>query len=212
MGSLAMTARDLAAWDRAMIEQRLLAPASWRELQREMQLVAGTGAQYGLGVGVSSPEGRRRISHGGEVSGFTATNHVYPEQRAAVVALVNLDATDASSQIAAAIATQLFAQADPHAAPALARVKSVLADLQKGRIDRALFSENANFYFRDEALRDFAASLGPLGKAQDVTQTGKGERGGMTLRRFRAEFPRKTLRITTFILPDGRFEQFTVTE
>ncbi len=210
MGSLAMTAHDLALWDAAMVEGRLLRPASWRELQREVQLEAGTGVQYGLGVGVSRADGRRRISHGGEVSGFTATNHVYPDERAAVVALVNLDATDASSQIATAVAKALFAQADPAADTALAQVKSIVAALQKGAIDRALFTPNANFYFSDEALADFRSSLGPLGKPQEITQTGKGERGGMTLRRFRVKFPKQTLRITTFIMPDGTFEQFTV--
>ena len=210
MGSLAMTARDLARWDVAMIGGELLAPESWRALQRETQLAAGTGVQYGLGVGVSTPEGRRRISHGGEVSGFTATNYVYPDHRAAVVALVNLDATDASSQIAAAIAKELFATVDEGTEATLAQVKAIFAGLQKGRIDRALFTDNANFYFSEEALSDFASSLGPLGKPQKLEQIGKGERGGMTLRRYRVTFPKRTLRITTFIMPDGRFEQLTV--
>jgi D-alanyl-D-alanine carboxypeptidase len=209
-GQLAMTARDLALWDAAMIEQKLLRPASWRDLQREVQLANGTGTQYGLGVGVSMPEGRRRVSHGGEVSGFTAQNHVYPDQRAAVVVLVNLDATDAAAQIATAVANALFAADDPATASTLARVKATFAGLQKGRIDRALFTPNANFYFSDQALADFASSLGPLGAPQEITQVGRGERGGMTLRRYRVKYASRTLRITTFILPDGRFEQFTV--
>ncbi|HEY0788299.1 MAG TPA: serine hydrolase domain-containing protein, partial [Thermoanaerobaculia bacterium] len=211
MGSLAMTARDLATWDRAMIDGKLLTPKSWRALQREMQLVSGTGTQYGLGVGVSMAEGRRRVSHGGEVSGFTATNSVYPDQRAAVVALVNLDATDASSQIASAIGRALFAEADPAAETALAQVKSIFSGLQKGTIDRSLFTDNANFYFSDDALADFRSSLGPLGRPQEIAPAGaKGERGGMTLRRYTVKFPKQTLRITTFIMPDGKFEQFTV--
>ncbi len=209
-GQLAMTARDLALWDRAMIEQKVLQPASWRELETEMQLASGVGVQYGLGVGVSNSDGRRRISHGGEVSGFTAQNSVYPEQRAAIVALVNLDATDASSQIGTAIANALFATTDEATEATLAQVKGIFAGLQKGKIDRALFTGNANFYFSDEALADFASSLGPLGKPQELAQIGRGERGGMTLRRYRVKFASRTLRITTFILPDGTFEQFTV--
>jgi hypothetical protein len=205
-----MTARDLALWDVAMVEERLLGRASWRELQRETQLTAGVGTQYGLGVGVSMTEGRRRISHGGEVSGFTAQNHVYPDQRAAVVALVNLDATDAAAQIATSVAGSLFAAGDDGTAAALARVKSIFAGLQKGRIDRSLFTPNANFYFGDEALEDFASSLGPLGAPRELTQTARGDRGGMTLRRYRVKFPSRTLRLTAFILPDGRFEQLTV--
>ena len=44
----------------------------------------------------------------GEVSGFTAHNEVYPDEKAAVVVLVNLDASPASIQIAGRIATGLF--------------------------------------------------------------------------------------------------------
>jgi hypothetical protein len=36
--------------------------------------------------------GRRQISHGGEVSGFTARNEVYPHEKVAIVVLVNIDA------------------------------------------------------------------------------------------------------------------------
>ena len=35
-------------------------------------------------------------------------------------------------------------------------------------------------------------------------------RGGMTLRRYRVKFPQKTLRITSFWMPDGKIEQFQI--
>src|SRR5438067_5196637 len=75
-GELAMTAHDLALWDISMIDQTILKPASYRAMQTEVQLASGVGTRYGLGVNVSSSEGRRVISHGGEVSGFTANNTV----------------------------------------------------------------------------------------------------------------------------------------
>ena len=77
-GELAMTAEDLARWDISMIEQAVLRPASYREMQTEVRLVNGVGTRYGLGVSVTSTNGRRAIAHGGEVSGFTAQNQVYP--------------------------------------------------------------------------------------------------------------------------------------
>src|SRR5262249_8151236 len=71
-GELAMTARDLAAWDISMIDQTVLKPDSYRAMQTDTLLKSGVGTGYGLGVNVATNAGRRVVSHGGEVSGFTA--------------------------------------------------------------------------------------------------------------------------------------------
>jgi len=88
-GQLAMTASDLARWDISLIDQSVLAPASYRTLATEVLLSNGAPTGYGLGVNVGFVAGRRRLSHTGEVSGFTASNDVFPDDRVAVVALVN---------------------------------------------------------------------------------------------------------------------------
>jgi len=209
-GELAMTAQDLAKWDMAMINESLLQPASYREMEREVLLAGGNGTHYGLGVSVNTVDGRRVISHGGEVSGFTAQNQVYPDQRAAVVVLTNLDATRASEQIATKIAQLVFTAVDPSADAALAQARKIFEGLQHGQLDRALFTSNANAYFSEQALKDFAASLGPLGTPLEFTQVAQSLRGGMTLRRYRVKFPNKTLRAWTFAMPDGTLEQFMV--
>ena len=209
-GELAMTAQDLAKWDIAMIDESLMRPASYRELEREVLLANGTGTRYGLGVSVNTSEGRRFIAHDGEVSGFTAQNVVYPEQRAAIVVLTNLDATTASGQIASRIAQLLFATTDPTAEAATAQARKIFEGLQKGQIDRSLFTSNANAYFSEEALKDFASSLGPLGTPEEFVQVSHSLRGGMTARRYRVKFANKTLRAWTFAMPDGKLEQFMV--
>src|SRR6185369_12305322 len=206
-GELAMTAHDLALWDISVIDQTVLQPASYRAMQTETLLSSGVGTHYGLGVNVATVDGRRMISHGGEVSGFTAQNQIFPDERTAVAVLVNLDATGASEQIASALAKQIFATTDVNA---LALVQKIFESLQKGRIDRALFTSNANSYFNDQALKDFAASLGPLGKLTEFAQIAQSLRGGMTLRRYRIAFPKRSLRLTTFTMPDGKIEQYQV--
>ena len=102
-GELAMTAHDLALWDISMIDQTVLKPESYRALETEVEMNNGVGSRYGLGVSVGMADGRRIISHGGEVSGFTARNEVYPDDRVAIVVLTNMDATSASEQIAGGI-------------------------------------------------------------------------------------------------------------
>ena len=209
-GELAMTASDLARWDISMIDRSVLKPASYRAMETEVLLANGVATGYGLGVQVSAPGGRRLISHSGEVSGFTAQNSVYPDDRTAVVVLTNLDATGASGQIANRIASALFTVTDPTADAATEQAKKIYEGLQHGQIDRSLFTSNANAYFSSQALADFASSLGPLGAPQSFTQAGQTLRGGMVFRRFQIKYPERTLTLTTFTMPDGKIEQYQI--
>jgi hypothetical protein len=62
-------------------------------------------------------------------------------------------------------------------------------------------------------LADFAASLAPLGEVSSITQDGRNERGGMTYRNFTVKMSGgKTLTIAAYVKPDGRFDQFLVSE
>lgn len=209
-GELAMTASDLARWDISVIDETVLAPSSYRTQQTSVLLSNRTSTGYGLGVDVSSPGGHRLIAHGGEVSGFTTQNSIYPDDHAAVVVVTNLDATGASGQIAGRIADALFAATDAGTDRAVVQAKAIFARLQRGSIDRALFSDNANAYFSDQALADFASSLGPLGAPAEFAQVGQSLRGGMVLRSFRIRCGQRSMVLTTFTLPDGKLEQYQI--
>ena len=209
-GELGMTAHDLALWDVSVIDQAVLRPASYRTMQSDVPLASGASSGYGLGVRVRIVDGRRQIAHGGAVSGYLTANVIYPDDRAAVVVLGNVypGATGFDFQIAERIGKVLFEPADGE--PALAQARSIFAGLQKGTIDRALFSPNANAYFSEEAVSDFASSLGPLGTPGEFAQTRRELRGGMTFRAFRVKCGGRTLELTTRTLADGKVEQYVV--
>jgi CubicO group peptidase (beta-lactamase class C family) len=209
-GELAMTAEDLAKWDIAMMDQKLLKPASYREFEREVQLNNGLGTRYALGLSVAMEGGHRAVSHGGEVSGFTAENVVLPDDRVAVVVLTNQDAVSASGDIAHGILPLLFESSDPATPQKTEQARKIFAGLQKGTVERGLFTDNANAYFSEAALKDFAAGLAPLGAPQEFVQTRQGLRGGMTLRVYRVKFADKTLRAWTYEMPDGKLEQYQI--
>jgi CubicO group peptidase (beta-lactamase class C family) len=209
-GELAMTASDLAKWDVSIIAQTLLHPSSYKEFETEVVLTSGLGTEYGLGVDVTNEMGHRAVAHSGEVSGFTAQNVVYPDDRAAIVVLTNQDAARASGAVAHAIAPVLLATVDSTTSTKLEQARTILAGLQRGAIDRSLFTENANSYFTELALKDFAASLSALGVAQEFTEITQALRGGMTLRAYRVKFREKALRVWTFEMPDGKLEQYQV--
>jgi D-alanyl-D-alanine carboxypeptidase len=207
-GELAMPAEDLAKWDVSIINQTVLKPASYAAMERETVLKNGLGTHYGLGVAVRSELGQRAIEHGGEVSGFTANNMVFPDSRMAVVVLTNEDAVPASTDLAKKIAALLFRDAD--AARQEEQSQAIFAGLQHGMIDRALLTDNCNSYFTAQALKDFGDSLGPLGTPTEFTQESKSERGGMTFRLFEVHFPKKTLQVWERIMPGGKIEQYQV--
>ena len=209
-GELAMPAEDLAKWDISIINQALLKPASYRDFETEVLLKNGLGTRYGLGVDVSSQLGHRLLSHDGEVSGFTSDNLVFPDERVAVVVLTNQDAAEAAGAIAMGVAPLLLASDDPATPAKLAQARKIFEGLQRGSIDRALFTDNANFYFNEQALKDFAASLGPLGTPEEFIQTRQALRGGMILRVYSIKFPKTTLQAWTYEMPDGKLEQFLV--
>jgi hypothetical protein len=149
--------------------------------------------------------------------GFTAQNIIYPDDRAAIVVLCNLDGTSAPGEIANRIAPLVLpdrpsraSQHPPAAAVELAR--NIFASLQQGKIDRNLLSPNCNAYFTEQALKDFADSLGPLGAPESFAGSRQSLRGGMIYRSYRIRFKDKTLLASTFTLPDGKIEQYMVQE
>jgi CubicO group peptidase (beta-lactamase class C family) len=211
-GQLAMTAHDLALWDISLMRGSLLRPASYRAQQTDVLLQAGTATGYGLGVNVAAPGGRRRIAHGGAVSGYTTTNFVYPDDRAAIVVYTNIypGAAGASSQLAARIAGVLFAPADTAGAAGLAQARAIYDGLARGRIDRSLLTPAANDYFTAQVLQDYAASLAPLGAPTEFSRSGESIRGGMRIRSYRIRAGGAVLDLTTMTLPDGKIDQYIV--
>lgn len=209
-GELAMPAEDLAKWDISMIDQTVMRRESYREMETEVLLKNGLGTHYGLGVDVDSQSGHRAISHSGEVSGFTAQNVVFPDDHIAIAVLTNQDAASAAGIIARDITPLLLAVDDPATPAKLDQARKIFAGLQHGTVDRSLFTDDCNFYFSDQALKDFATGLKPLGTPQEFTQTRQALRGGMTLRVYRVKFPDKNLNVWTYEMPDGKLEQYQI--
>jgi D-alanyl-D-alanine carboxypeptidase len=211
-GQLAMTAHDLALWDIAVINRSILKPASYQKQQTDVLLAAGNATGYGLGVNVGTPGGRRRIAHGGAVSGYTTSNVIYPDDRAAIVVFTNIypGAAGAPGRIAEQIAGAIFASAQTAAADARDAARRIYDGLTKATIDRSLFTAAANAYFTQEVLADYAASLAPLGPPSDFAASGESLRGGMTIRSYRISAGGVTMSLTVMTLPDGRIDQYIV--
>ncbi len=207
-GELAMRAQDLAEWDIGMMNQRLLKPASYQEMETEVRLKNGQGTHYGLGVEVRSEDGHREIKHGGAVSGFTAENRVFPDDRIAVTVLTNDMPAAAAPEIADNIARLLLVADQPLEKTRDQKARKIFEQLQHGTVDRTLFTADGSSYFTEQALEDFASSLAPLGAPLEFARTGQEERGGMTFCSYRVNFKDEKFAVLVREMPDGKIEQY----
>ncbi len=204
---LAMNAEDLARWDISIIDQSLLSAGAYRALERETLLNEGAGTRYALGLEVRLKNGHRMLAHGGEVSGFVSRNVIYPDSRLAVVVLTNSDAADAAESIADKLGDLLIASEDADDAKR-ALAEDIFKDLQEGRIQRALFSENGNAYFTDAALKNAQQALHTMGELQSFELLQTGIRGGMDYRVYELKLARGALTLVTRTWLGGSIEQY----
>jgi CubicO group peptidase (beta-lactamase class C family) len=213
-GDLAMPVSDLLKWDLTILNRSVLSAASYKLMETPFILKDGKNTDYGLGMDVGMRKGRRAFWHGGEVGGYVAENAVYPDDDVAIAVETNQEASNAASEIESAIAALMLPPATVIAAETdsfAAKLEAVLAGLERGRIDRSLFTANCNSYFDKDALEDFRSSLSPLGAIASVKRVSTSLRGGMTFVEYRATFSDATaLLITVYLMPDGRIEQLLV--
>ncbi|MDV3456625.1 serine hydrolase domain-containing protein [Sphingomonas sp. HF-S4] len=215
-GELAMSAPELAKWNIARIERKLLPAEDWIEQERMIRLTDGSPANYGLGVSLSQRGDYKQVSHGGAAVGFLSQSIVIPDARLSVVALVNGDFGNAQSTIANGIVSLLLpaAKANDDEAWRTKLARDFYAALQKGEPDRSLLTENAAYYFNAETVRDYRDSLGPLGAPTSIEPLGAPRlRGGFVNRNYRIVYPTRTLTLITYADPgrDGKIEEFMVT-
>jgi len=218
-GELAMSASDLAKWDIARIDRKILSPEDWETQETSITLSSGADTHYGLGVSVGNRAGDRTVEHGGEAVGFLSDNFVMPGKRFAVVALVNADFGGAQDAITGGITDLLQPVAPPVPVMTADQHRDVLArqlfdQLRSGTLDRATLTENASYYFTPQATEDYHSSLAPLGDPVSFTALGKPRlRGGFVNRNYAIGFAngQKLIAITYAEPgPNGKFEQFLI--
>ena len=210
MGELAMTAEDLAKWNISIIDQSLLSKSGYQALERETMLNNGVGSHYGLGLDVGMKNEMRVIGHSGEISGFVSNDIIYPENRFAVAVLTNIDANSAAESISDKLSKLLLNKVSSDDSAHIEVAKGIFKQLQQGKIDRSLFSENGNAYFSKKALEETGRHLTQFGAVKSFELTGTSTRGGMITRRYTVSMAKKTVKIVTRTLSSGAIEQYTL--
>jgi CubicO group peptidase (beta-lactamase class C family) len=204
-GELAMSAHDLALWDISLMEGSILKPESLRDLTTDVKLADGKRTGYALGISVGGTNGHRKWAHTGGASGYLSSNFTRPDERISVTVLTNGE-TPAHQLIARRIEEILLP-----AVPTLDVARRVFLDLQQGRLDRSLFTDDGNSYFTAQARADLEKSLKPLGEPVEFRETAKQDRGGMTERTYFIRAGGKSLRLSAYFTPEGKLAQYLIT-
>ncbi len=214
-GGLYASASDLARWDLALVEGKVLKPESYRLMTTPRQLAGGKTAEYGCGLSVNRREGETVLSHGGAVSGFLAYNAVVPRTKSGVVLLANTDHVSPSSLYNLILNLLLKDQADRegpavpkiHGPPARDAALDFLHQMQNGNVDRGKLGEEFSYYLKPERVRAGGGRLKALGEPEKVEVLGTGERGGMEVARLRFTFKNAVVTGSLYRTPDGKIQQ-----
>lgn len=90
-GGYVTTAEDLVRFAQALMEGKIVQAGTLAEMWTAAKLPGGKVSNYGLGFGVLTVDGERRVAHSGAQQGTSASMVIIPERRFAVAALANMD-------------------------------------------------------------------------------------------------------------------------
>jgi D-alanyl-D-alanine carboxypeptidase len=214
-GGLWASAPDLARWDLALLEGRILKPESYRLMATPRTLKNGQTTGYGCGLNVRQISGETVLSHGGAVSGFLSFNTLIPRTRSAVIILTNtehLPVAALNSTIVRLLLDDLKKEGTPHVPKVNGPLPKDAAldffhQMQSGKVDRDKLGEEFGVFLTDERLKSAAPRLKALGEPEKVEVESISERGGMEVASIHLKFKTAELGGLLYRTPDGKIQQ-----
>ncbi len=110
-GAFLSTALDMAKWETALHTEKILKPASRKQMLTPATLNNGKKNSYGLGWDLGDFRGMKTIGHGGTLDGFRAHYTTFPDHGVTVIVLANLQSANPGI-IAHCLATKYIPDAD----------------------------------------------------------------------------------------------------
>ena len=211
-GGIWSTPTDLMTWDLALMDGKMLSPASWKAMTTPRPLSDGRSSAYGCGQRLRDRGAVLVLEHGGAVSGFNANNAFIPSSRSAVVVMANADwAGGVLSTISEAILAQLMPLADAPVVsgrPAKEVALDLLTQIRANNVDRSWLSEEYSAFLTPERLAVMSKSLVDAGGVSGVEMGAISERGGMEVSQVRLVAGKTPIRTLMYRTPDGKIQEF----
>jgi D-alanyl-D-alanine carboxypeptidase len=211
---LCMTPSDLARWNVALMQDRILSADSFRQLTTEEHLPNGDATKYGLGLEIGSFQGMLEISHDGAVIGGGCLNRALPSVVGSVTICENLGNNSGhGADSIADVALRLIAPPPIKISDGeVQNARKLLSALRNGRIVAALLTPEARSYFDPVVLGDYRKSLSVLGQLLLFTPIAEERRGSVTRHVFRADFETASVLLHVFVTSEGLIQQFMIFE
>jgi D-alanyl-D-alanine carboxypeptidase len=95
-GALSTNVYDLVTWENALMNGKVVSPASFKEMTTPDGFVSN-GSSYGFGLFLGTFNGHPIMNHSGGVAGFLTAEQVFLDSGVTVVEFTNLDSVDAGS-------------------------------------------------------------------------------------------------------------------
>lgn len=225
-GAIYSTAPDLLRWDRALMEGRVVS-GEWLHLMTSPRMLRDSSiSAYGTGLAIGKIGADTAWSHGGAVSGFAAQNFMVPGSRSALVLLSNTESGPRGGALWRLVLPYTPAPPPDSSAPkarepARAPVPEVngpsakemaltlMRQLQAGKVDRALFDPEFNWYLTDARLKEAQPRLAALGPPIGAEVLGTAERGGFEVTMTQLTFGAgPQVNALMYRAPDGIVHQY----
>lgn len=211
-GMLVSTVGDLAKWDAAIAGRTLLDESTYEEMWKPTSLNDGSESGYGLGWGLSKVNGRRRVSHGGGIPGFSTEFERYPDDGLTVIVLTNSEGGHAeplARGVAARFVPELaekpaepIADQDPSTTD---RLKRMFEGALRGEIDEDLFTAEAKKRLAPR-IRDDQERLASFGALKSFQLLDRKDEDGAARLRYRVVLENETLNLFIALDKDGKIQ------
>ncbi|HZB88117.1 MAG TPA: serine hydrolase domain-containing protein [Terracidiphilus sp.] len=206
-GQVVTTAGDVARWDLAFLDHRVLPEREAVEEVTPARLAGGGSSPSALGLFVSHEDGVTHYYHTGQGLGFEAINLIYPDAHMAFVVLTNTSATSTYLKIANQLTYLLL---PPTKDDAFAR--NVFAGLQSGQLDLSILSDDLRQYMDKGMRAAYRNSLAPLGPVQSFTRSRSLTVDGLKAIDYDVVAGGHPVKLHLLELPDGRLEDVSITD
>ncbi|HEY1976362.1 MAG TPA: serine hydrolase domain-containing protein [Candidatus Baltobacteraceae bacterium] len=216
-GAIVSTVDDMQHWDAALLRGKLINQTDLAAMFTPGKSAWDKGSGYAFGWVVDSVDGHKRIWHNGGTFGFLSANLLFPKDRVAIVALQN----GLSMAGPESTATRIFEALEPSAAlatsaagedPAVtARLRSLIAGLESGTLDRSQLTPRLNARFSPKMLAGIKSEIGPLGAPQQLLYVRKVSTAKVTIYTYRGVFAAATFNLNLGIDSMGKVSGITMT-
>lgn len=178
-GDMISTASDLARFDLALLDGKLVSPATFHAMIAGAVPTDAVTVSYGLGVMVVRSLGKEFVGHHGGVPGYAAENEMIPADRFAMIVLsdaFNFMTAAANNAIYGTIFGLMPVASNgpqlPEDRAVTARFEAALRGILSGSIDRSQFNAQTNAALTPAVVNAARTQLAPLGAIARVTYLG----------------------------------------